>query len=323
MSDSDSQFGSFRSALQSESPPLHSDDNTPAVKATSPVVVSNLSMREEMAATVAVVEGDFGGGGGVEDVAVEEEKRGRSRREGVEEIRGRGRRRRREVMVKRAELGIRVWEVIVCLISFSVMVTDKTRGWSGDSFDRYKEYRYCAAVSVIGFVYSGLQACHLCYDLITQKHAANFHHLRCYFDFAMDQVMFVLKERVFRLFAGKSKGNMVILYKILTSFVQNRQNGGILTLSGEVGEVTVIIQTTGEIPVFVRNLRGEILAYLMISASSSAATRVDDWVSNWGKDQFANIATVSIGMSFLAFAAFAISSLISGYNFCHQSAAAA
>ncbi|KAF5933271.1 hypothetical protein HYC85_029442 [Camellia sinensis] len=67
----------------------------------------------------------------------------------------------------------------------------------------------------------------------------------------------------------------------------------------------------------------EILAYLMISASSSAATRVDDWVSNWGKDQFSNIATASIGMSFLAFAAFAISSLISGYNFCHQSAAAA
>ncbi|KAI7984924.1 CASP-like protein 4A3 [Camellia lanceoleosa] len=252
MSDSDSQFGSFRSALQSESPPLHSDDDTAAVTATSPVVVSNRSMREEMAATVAVVEGDFGGGGGVEDVAVEEEKRGRSRREGVEEIRGRGRGRgrRREVMVKRAELGIRVWEVIVCLISFSVMVTDRTRGWSGDSFDRYKEYRYCAAVSVIGFVYSGLQACHLCYDLITQKHAANFHHLR---DFAMDQI----------------------------------------------------------------------LAYLMISASSSAATRVDDWVSNWGKDQFANMATASIGMSFLAFAAFAISSLISGYNFCHQSATAA
>ncbi|KAI8009051.1 CASP-like protein 4A3 [Camellia lanceoleosa] len=91
-------------------------------------------MREDMAATVAVVvvEGDFGGGGGVEDVAVEEEKRGRSRREGVEEIRGRAR--RREVMVKRAELGIRVWEVILCLISFSVMVTDKTRGWGYTNF---------------------------------------------------------------------------------------------------------------------------------------------------------------------------------------------
>ncbi|CAL5390400.1 unnamed protein product [Camellia sinensis] len=32
--------------------------------------------------------------------------------------------------------------------------------------------------------------------------------------------------------------------------------GGILILSGKAGEVTVIIQTTGEVPVFVRNLRG-------------------------------------------------------------------
>ncbi|CAL5392560.1 unnamed protein product [Camellia sinensis] len=33
--------------------------------------------------------------------------------------------------------------------------------------------------------------------------------------------------------------------------------GGILTLSGKAGEVIVIIQTTGEVPVFVSNLRGE------------------------------------------------------------------
>ncbi|CAL5378291.1 unnamed protein product [Camellia sinensis] len=32
--------------------------------------------------------------------------------------------------------------------------------------------------------------------------------------------------------------------------------GGILTLSGKAGEVIVIIQTTGEVPVFVSNLRG-------------------------------------------------------------------
>ncbi|CAK9169361.1 unnamed protein product [Ilex paraguariensis] len=62
----------------------------------------------------------------------------------------------------------------------------------------------------------------------------------------------------------------------------------------------------------------EILAYLLISASSSAATRVVDWVSNWGKDEFTEMASASIGMSFLAFIAFALSSLISGYNLCNS-----
>ncbi|XP_076951096.1 CASP-like protein 4A3, partial [Bidens hawaiensis] len=62
----------------------------------------------------------------------------------------------------------------------------------------------------------------------------------------------------------------------------------------------------------------QILAYLLISASSSAASRVDDWVSNWGKDDFTEMATASTGMSFLAFIAFALTSIISGYNLCNQ-----
>ncbi|KAK8981404.1 hypothetical protein V6N11_027826 [Hibiscus sabdariffa] len=121
-----------------------------------------------------------------------------------------------------AALGFRLCEIIVCLISFSVMAADKTQGWSGDSYDRYKEYRYCLSVNVIGFVYAGFQA----YDVA--------HYL--------------------------------------------------------------------------------ILAYLLISASSAAASRVDDWQSNWGKDEFTEMATASIAMAFLAFVAFAFSSLISGYE---------
>ncbi|KAL2515737.1 CASP-like protein 4A3 [Forsythia ovata] len=62
----------------------------------------------------------------------------------------------------------------------------------------------------------------------------------------------------------------------------------------------------------------QILAYLLMSASSSAATRVDDWILNWGQDQFTLLASASVGMSFLAFLAFAISSLISGYNICNR-----
>lgn len=65
----------------------------------------------------------------------------------------------------------------------------------------------------------------------------------------------------------------------------------------------------------------QILAYLLMSASSSAATRVDDWISNWGADEFTMMASASIAMSFLAFLAFALSSLISGYNLCDRDSA--
>ena len=64
----------------------------------------------------------------------------------------------------------------------------------------------------------------------------------------------------------------------------------------------------------------QILAYLLISASSAAATRVDDWQSAWGKDEFTEMASASVAMAFLAFIAFAFSSLISGYELCtHES----
>ncbi|KAJ9163740.1 hypothetical protein P3X46_023374 [Hevea brasiliensis] len=150
---------------------------------------------------------------------------------------------RREDMMKVAELGFRISEFVLCLISFSVMAADKTQGWSGDSYDRYREYRYCLSVNVIAFVYSGFQAYDLGYHLVTGKHVIR-HHLRRNFNFFMDQI----------------------------------------------------------------------LAYLLISAASSAATRVDDWQSNWGKDEFTEMASASVAMAFLAFIAFAVSSLISGYN---------
>ncbi|KAF5734753.1 hypothetical protein HS088_TW15G00245 [Tripterygium wilfordii] len=149
----------------------------------------------------------------------------------------------REDRLKMAELGFRISEVVLCLISFSVMAADKTQGWSGDSFDRYKEYRYSLSMNVIGFAYSGFQAYDLAYNLANGKHLLR-HHLRRQFNFFMDQI----------------------------------------------------------------------LAYLLISSSSSAATRVDDWQSNWGKDEFTEMASASVAMAFLAFLAFALSSLISGYN---------
>ncbi|KAF6175856.1 hypothetical protein GIB67_003344 [Kingdonia uniflora] len=103
----------------------------------SPVIVVNRLIREELAA-VGKIDGVVGGG----------------RDRGVEEERGSGGRRvktgcsrdRKEGMVNRAALSFRVLEVVFCLISFSVMAADKTQGWAGDSFNRYKEYRSTEAV---------------------------------------------------------------------------------------------------------------------------------------------------------------------------------
>ncbi|KAH7528477.1 hypothetical protein FEM48_Zijuj05G0076400 [Ziziphus jujuba var. spinosa] len=208
-------------------------------KSPSPVVVLNRSTSMELPSSVtkvgpatSVIGGGDGGGGG-----------GRSRYQ-------QGRRPQNEDVMKSAALGFRVSEFVLCLISFSVMAADKTQGWSGDSFDRYKEYRYCLSVNVIACVYSAFQAYDLVYHLVYGKHLIR-HHLRHHFEFSLDQA-----------------SHLVSL----------------------------------------------ILAYLLISASSSAATRVDDWQSNWGKDEFTQMASASVGMSFLAFVAFAISSLISGYN---------
>ncbi|KAG7538947.1 Casparian strip membrane protein domain [Arabidopsis suecica] len=156
---------------------------------------------------------------------------------------------RRDDLVSVTALGFRISEVILCVISFSIMAADKTQGWSGDSYDRYKEYRYCLAVNVIAFVYSAFEACDAACYIAKESYMMNcgFHDL---FVFSMDQL----------------------------------------------------------------------LAYLLMSASSCAATRVDDWVSNWGKDEFTQMATASIAVSFIAFGAFAVSALISSYRlFTHAS----
>ncbi|KAG2301200.1 hypothetical protein Bca52824_029851 [Brassica carinata] len=157
--------------------------------------------------------------------------------------------RRDEAVVAMAALGVRVSEVVLCVISFSIMAADRTKGWSGDSYDRYKEYRYCLIVNVIAFVYSAFEVCDAACYIARETYMLN---CGCHdiFVFSMDQL----------------------------------------------------------------------LAYLLMSASSCAATRVDDWISNWGKDEFTQMATTSISVSFVAFVAFAASALISSYRlFTHAS----
>ncbi|OAY29915.1 CASP-like protein 4A1 [Manihot esculenta] len=151
--------------------------------------------------------------------------------------------RKREILKGRALLGFRFFGLVFCLSSFSVMATDKNQGWAFDSFYRYKEFRYCMSVNVMGFVYLGLQTCDLAYTLATGKLFAQ-NQLRYYLDFSLDQM----------------------------------------------------------------------LTYLLLSASSSATFRVEDWESNWGKDKFPAMARLSVVFSYLAFVAFALCSLVSGHT---------
>uniref|UniRef100_A0A7N0T2K9 Casparian strip membrane protein domain-containing protein n=1 Tax=Kalanchoe fedtschenkoi TaxID=63787 RepID=A0A7N0T2K9_KALFE len=172
----------------------------------------------------------------------------RSGGEGVKpSLRKRQEGRRSEVLaMRKAALWLRVLGFVLCLISFSIMAANKNKGWALDSSHRYKEFRYCMAVSILGFAYAAAQACIAAYHLGTGKYSNHQSQFRYCLDFFMDQA----------------------------------------------------------------------ISYLLISASSSAATRVEDWVSNWGRDKFPQMASMSVIVSFLAFGAFAFSSLVSGYNLC-------
>lgn len=124
------QYSPTRSPLPPSEHPK-ATESVPPAKPPSSVVVFNRSTREEPPPSVTKVGPAsgvrHGGDGG----------RGRSRSAASTPAWT-----KREEMIRKAALGFRLSEVLLCLISFSVMAADKTQGWSGDSFDRYKEYRY-------------------------------------------------------------------------------------------------------------------------------------------------------------------------------------
>ncbi|KAG7021462.1 CASP-like protein 4A3, partial [Cucurbita argyrosperma subsp. argyrosperma] len=122
-------------------------------------------------------------------------------------------RRSKDDALTKAALGFRVSEVAVCLISFSVMASDKTKGWSGDSFDRYKEYRYCLTVNIIAFVYAAFQAFDLVYTLIKKQHMIR-HRVRSYFDFFMDQMASASISMSFLAFVAFAVSSLISGYNL-------------------------------------------------------------------------------------------------------------
>ncbi|KAL0741783.1 hypothetical protein Bca4012_083296 [Brassica carinata] len=90
--------------------------------------------------------------------------------------------------VRKALLGFRVSAFVSCLVSFSVMVADRDKGWARDSFYKYKEFRFCLAANVIGFVYSAFMICDLVYLLSTSIRRSR-HNLRHFLEYALDQMI--------------------------------------------------------------------------------------------------------------------------------------
>ncbi|CAH9089127.1 unnamed protein product [Cuscuta epithymum] len=88
-------------------------------------------------------------------------------------------------LISTAPLALRLAQALFCVISFSLMAADQTQGWTGDSWHRYKEYRYCLAVNVMGFVYSGFQGFNISYRLATNS--STYSALSYHLDFVMDQ----------------------------------------------------------------------------------------------------------------------------------------
>ena len=112
----------------------NSNAATQTEKSPSSLVVFNRAMKEEPPMSVTKVGPSGGGGGGGVGHGVEDGRRSAH----PSMVR---RTTKRDIMVEKAALGFRFSEIVLCLISFSVMAADKTQGWSGDSFDRYTEYR--------------------------------------------------------------------------------------------------------------------------------------------------------------------------------------
>ncbi|VVB09362.1 unnamed protein product [Arabis nemorensis] len=91
-------------------------------------------------------------------------------------------------LVRKSLLGFRVSAFLSCLVSFSVMVADRDKGWARDSFYKYKEFRFCLAANLIGFVYSAFMICDLVYLLSTSIRRSR-HNLRHFLEFGLDQMI--------------------------------------------------------------------------------------------------------------------------------------
>ncbi|XP_019187684.1 PREDICTED: CASP-like protein 4B1 [Ipomoea nil] len=77
------------------------------------------------------------------------------------------RRWKREDLLKKSSLGARAAALLFSLLAFIIMASNKHGDWK--DFDRYEEYRYVLAISILSTLYSGLQTFRQLHELSTGK----------------------------------------------------------------------------------------------------------------------------------------------------------
>ncbi|XP_065853774.1 CASP-like protein 4B1 isoform X3 [Euphorbia lathyris] len=96
------------------------------------------------------------------------------------------RRWKRDEIRKRGSLGLRGLGLLFSLLAFIIMASNKHG--DGRNFDRYEEYRYLLAISILSTLYTGGQVLRHIHELYTGKH---FIHRRtsAMVDFIGDQLI--------------------------------------------------------------------------------------------------------------------------------------
>lgn len=95
---------------------------------------------------------------------------------------------RREDLIKKAALALRVLALIFSLLAFLIMASNKHGDWK--NFDRYDEYRYLLAIAILSTLYSLAQALRHVHELSTGRHLIQVQQRTSgLFDFFGDQIM--------------------------------------------------------------------------------------------------------------------------------------
>ncbi|XP_062094939.1 CASP-like protein 4B1 [Humulus lupulus] len=95
------------------------------------------------------------------------------------------RRWKREDLLRRGSLALRGLAFLFSLLSFIIMATNKHGDWK--NFDRYEEYRYVLAISILSTLYTGAQALIKVQELSTGKFMFQ-QSTSSLFDFCGDQI---------------------------------------------------------------------------------------------------------------------------------------
>ncbi|KAL9253711.1 CASP-like protein [Drosera capensis] len=77
------------------------------------------------------------------------------------------RRWRREDMIRKGSVALRVIALLFSVLSFIIMASNKHGGWM--NFDNYEEYRYVLAIAILSTLYTGLQSLKQVHQLSTGR----------------------------------------------------------------------------------------------------------------------------------------------------------